>query len=54
MWLHGWGENAIVAMVNAGKNNVMPAFEGRLSVEQIHVLSAYVWSLSQTTAVAAK
>ncbi|MDO8376184.1 MAG: c-type cytochrome, partial [Aquabacterium sp.] len=54
VWLHGWGENAIVAMVNAGKNNVMPAFEKRLSAEQIHVLSAYVWNLSQTTAVAAK
>ena len=54
VWLHGWGEEAIVAMVNNGKTNVMPAFEKRLSAEQIHVLSAYVWNLSQTTAVAAK
>ena len=54
VWLHGWGEDAIVAMVNQGKTNVMPSFEGRLSAEQIHVLAAYVWSLSQGTAVAAR
>ncbi len=54
IWLHGWGEAAIVAMVNGGKTNVMPAFADRLSAEQIHVLAAYVWSRSQTSAVAAK
>ncbi|WP_088281179.1 cytochrome-c oxidase, cbb3-type subunit III [Ideonella sp. A 288] len=54
IWLHGWGEDAIVAMVNGGKNNVMPAHEKRLSPEQIHVLAAYVWNLSQTARVAAK
>jgi cytochrome c oxidase cbb3-type subunit III len=54
IWLHGWGEAAIVAMVNGGKTNVMPAFAERLSAEQIHVLAAYVWSRSQTSAVAAK
>jgi len=52
IWLHGWGEEAIVAMVNNGKTNVMPAHGKRLSPEQIHVLAAYVWSLSQSTAVA--
>jgi cytochrome c oxidase cbb3-type subunit 3 len=46
VWLHGWGEEAIVAMVKQGKLNVMPAHEGRLSDAQIHLLSAYVWSLS--------
>ena len=30
-----------------------PAFEQRLTPEQIQVLAAYVWNLSQTTAVAA-
>jgi cytochrome c oxidase cbb3-type subunit 3 len=54
IWLHGWGEAAVVAMINGGKTNVMPAFGDRLSAEQIHVLAAYVWSLSQTAAVAAK
>ena len=54
VWLHGWGEEAVINMVNAGKVNVMPAFEARLSAEQIQVLAAYVWSLSQPTAVAVK
>jgi cytochrome c oxidase cbb3-type subunit 3 len=53
VWLHGWGEGAIVHMVTNGKQNVMPAFEKRLSAEQIHVLAAYVLNLSQSTAVAA-
>ena len=54
IWLHGWGEEAVINMVNAGKVNVMPAFEARLSAEQIQVLAAYVWSLSQPTAMAVK
>ena len=54
VWLHGWGEEAVTQIVVNGKQNVMPAFENRLSPEQIHVLAAYVWNLSQTTAVAAK
>ena len=53
VWLHGWGEAAIVAMVTNGKTNVMPAHAGRLSPEQIHVLAAYVGSLSRGTAAAA-
>jgi cytochrome c oxidase cbb3-type subunit III len=55
IWLHGWGEEAIVAIVNNGKTNAMPAQGQRLGAEQIHVLGAYVWSLSQTgRATAAK
>ncbi|RVT47717.1 cytochrome-c oxidase, cbb3-type subunit III [Rubrivivax albus] len=53
VWLHGWGEAAIAAMVNNGKVNVMPAQAKLLTKEQIHVLAAYVWQLSRnTTAVA--
>jgi cytochrome c oxidase cbb3-type subunit 3 len=48
IWLHGWGEEAVVRMINEGKINQMPAHEARLSPEQIHVLGAYVWSLSNT------
>lgn len=55
VWLHGWGEPAIVSIITAGKQNVMPAFGERLSPEQVHVLAGYVMSLSQaTTAVAAR
>lgn len=50
IWLHGFGKDAIVAMVNGGKSNVMPAQEHRLTPEQIHVVGAYVWSLSNPQA----
>jgi cytochrome c oxidase cbb3-type subunit III len=52
IWLHGWGEEAIVDMVVRGKTNVMPAQGGRLTPAQIHVLANYVWSLSQPAVVA--
>jgi cytochrome c oxidase cbb3-type subunit III len=46
VWLHGWGEPAITAIINNGKNNAMPAHANRLTPEQIRVLAAYVWRLS--------
>ena len=54
IWLHGWGEDAIVAMVNDGKTNVMPAQSGRLTPAQIHLLASYVWSLSQVRQTASR
>jgi cytochrome c oxidase cbb3-type subunit 3 len=50
VWLHGWGADAIIKMVTEGKHNVMPAQKSKLSAEQIHVLTAYVWGLSNKTA----
>lgn len=52
IWLHGWGEQAIVNIVTQGKTNVMPAQGRLLTPEQVHVLAAYVLSLSQPTRVA--
>jgi cytochrome c oxidase cbb3-type subunit III len=46
VWLHGYGENAVIAMVNNGKINQMPAQAGKLTEAQIQVLSSYVWGLS--------
>lgn len=50
VWLHGWGEAAVMDMINNGKTNVMPpqAKEngGKLTPAQVNVLTAYVWSLS--------
>ena len=46
IWLHGSGEKAIIAMIQNGKNSMMPAWNQKFSPEQIHVLTAYVWSLS--------
>lgn len=54
VWLHGWGEEAVVAMINNGKTNVMPPQGARLTPEQIKVLTAYVLNLSQSTKVAAQ
>jgi len=48
VWLHGYGEDAIVAMVTNGKHSVMPAQKDRYSPEQIKVLAAYVWGFSNT------
>jgi cytochrome c oxidase cbb3-type subunit 3 len=52
IWLHGWGEDAIIAMINNGKTNQMPAQEGKLTDAQIQVLTAYVWGLSNKPAAA--
>lgn len=46
VWLHGYGEPAIVAMINGGKLNQMPAHGGKLTEAQIHLLASYVWGLS--------
>jgi cytochrome c oxidase cbb3-type subunit 3 len=54
IWLHGWGEDAIVSIVTQGKNNLMPPQGSRLTEAQVHVLAAWVWSRSQPTNVAAK
>ncbi len=54
IWLHGWGEAAIVAMINAGKVNAMPPQADKLTDAQVNVLTAYVWGLSKRTPVAAK
>ena len=49
VWLHGWGTDAIARIVQNGRTNVMPV-HARLSAEQVKVLTAYVWSLSQPRA----
>jgi cytochrome c oxidase cbb3-type subunit III len=48
IWLHGYGENAIIAMVNNGKVNQMPAQASKLTPDQIRVLASYVWGFSNT------
>jgi cytochrome c oxidase cbb3-type subunit 3 len=54
IWLHGFGEAAITEMVNKGKVNQMPAFGERLAPEQIHVLAAYVASMSRSRTLASQ
>lgn len=54
IWLHGYGQESIIAMINGGKVNQMPAQQGRLTEAQIHVLTAYVWGLSNKPATGAQ
>lgn len=51
IWLHGYGENAIIAMINNGKTNQMPAQVDKLTPSQIQVLAAYVWGFSNNPKV---
>ncbi len=53
IWLHGYGEKAIINMIEHGKANQMPAQEGRLTPPQIKVLASWVWGLSNKPAAAA-
>ncbi len=46
IWLHGAGEAAIIKRINEGKVNQMPAQAEKLTPAQIHVLTAYVWGIS--------
>lgn len=50
VWLHGWGGDAIVSAINNGFSNQMPAQKDKLTESQIHVLTAYVWGLSNKPA----
>lgn len=53
IWLHGYGEQAVIHIVNNGKTNEMPAQEGKLTDAQIHVLASYVWGLTNKPATRA-
>jgi cytochrome c oxidase cbb3-type subunit 3 len=47
VWLHGGGQQAVVNIINQGKDNLMPAWEGKLTDGQVHVLASYVLGLSR-------
>jgi cytochrome c oxidase cbb3-type subunit 3 len=46
IWLHGFGEKTIIDMINNGKVNVMPAQASMLTEAQIHVVTGYIWGMS--------
>jgi cytochrome c oxidase cbb3-type subunit 3 len=54
IWLHGFGLDNIIATINKGRSSNMPAHESKLSAAQIHVLTAYVWQLSNTAVASGK
>jgi cytochrome c oxidase cbb3-type subunit 3 len=53
-WLYGGSEAAIVETVTKGRMGMMPSQDKVLSPEKIHLLTAYVWGLSNNKQPAAK
>ncbi|MFC4933387.1 cytochrome-c oxidase, cbb3-type subunit III [Massilia sp. GCM10023247] len=56
-WLYGGSAETIMETIRKGRTNTMPAFGEFLGDAKVHVLAAYVWSLSNPvdhTKVAAK
>ena len=53
-WLYGGSEATIVETLTKGRMAMMPAQDKVLSPEKIHLLTAYVWGLSNNKTAAAK
>ena len=49
-WLYGGSAETIMETIRKGRNNTMPAFGEFLGENKVHVLAAYVWSLSNEPA----
>lgn len=52
IWLYGGSANTIAETIRQGRTNTMPAFQEFLGEAKVHVLTAYVWSLSNNPAIA--
>lgn len=46
-WLYGGSRAQIEQSIANGRNGIMPAFESRLGEDKVHILAAYIYSLSQ-------
>lgn len=46
VWLFGSSEASIVSTILNGRENIMPAQQGILNEDQIRILTAWVWGLS--------
>ena len=51
-WLYGGSVETVMETIRKGRTNTMPAFGDFLGEEKVHVLAAYVWSLSNPTSPA--
>ena len=45
-WMWGSSEASIIETVTNGRMNQMPAFGAFLGEDKVHLLTAYVWGLS--------
>lgn len=50
IWLYGGSADTIMETIRKGRTNTMPAFADFLGDAKVHVLAAYVWSLSNISA----
>ena len=46
VWLYGGSAETVMETIRKGRTNTMPAFGDFLGEPKVHVLAAYVWSLS--------
>jgi cytochrome c oxidase cbb3-type subunit III len=51
VWLHGGSEEAIIDTITRGRVDQMPAHKEKLSQAKIHLLTAYVYSISSSGVV---
>ncbi len=54
VWLYGSSEATIIETVTNGRSNQMPAFKEFLGEDKVHLLAAYVLSLSNNSAAPAE
>jgi cytochrome c oxidase cbb3-type subunit 3 len=54
VWLYGGSADTIMETIRKGRNNRMPAFDEFLGEPKVHLLAAYVWSLSNQPREGAK
>lgn len=50
VWLYGSSEPLLIETISRGRNNKMPAWKDMLGEARVHVLAAYVYSLSHPEA----
>ncbi len=48
-WLYGGSQKKITESLYEGRNGIMPAHKEFLGEAKIHILSAYIYSLSNST-----
>jgi cytochrome c oxidase cbb3-type subunit 3 len=48
VWLHGSAEERLIDTITRGRVDLMPAHKEKLSTAQIHLLTAYIYSLSRS------
>jgi cytochrome c oxidase cbb3-type subunit III len=54
IWLHGGSVDTVMETIRKGRNNTMPAFKEFLGEDKVHLLAAYIWSLSNDKAAVAQ